>query len=98
MTLTLKQSKKYFDKGNIDIYSSEEELIRQLIYAGNLHKHKSFKNEHEIRITTMDNKSPYGTEYALKEIGNVVKKTSLDKGTQRKTTENELPSLTQCTA
>lgn len=66
--------KKYFDKGNIDIYSSEEELIRQLIYAGNLHKHKSFKNEHEIRITTMDNKSPYGTEYALKEIGNVVKK------------------------
>ena len=33
--------KKYFDKGNIDIYSSEEELIRQLIYAGNLHKHKS---------------------------------------------------------
>lgn len=27
-----------------------------------------------------------------------VLKTSLDKGTQRKTTENELPSLTQCTA
>ena len=27
-----------------------------------------------------------------------MKKTSLDKGTQRKTTENELPSLTQCTA
>lgn len=26
------------------------------------------------------------------------RKTSLDKGTQRKTTENELPSLTQCTA
>lgn len=25
-------------------------------------------------LTTMDNKSPYGTEYALKEIGNVVKK------------------------
>lgn len=28
----------------------------------------------------------------------VVMQTSLDKGTQRKTTENELPSLTQCTA
>lgn len=28
----------------------------------------------------------------------VLPKTSLDKGTQRKTTENELPSLTQCTA
>ena len=29
---------------------------------------------------------------------NVAMQTSLDKGTQRKTTENELPSLTQCTA
>ena len=29
---------------------------------------------------------------------NAISKTSLDKGTQRKTTENELPSLTQCTA
>lgn len=66
--------KNYFDTGKIDIYSSEEELIKQLIYAGNLHKHKSFKNEHEIRITTLDNKNQYGTEYALKEIGNVVKK------------------------
>ena len=28
----------------------------------------------------------------------MIKETSLDKGTQRKTTENELPSLTQCTA
>ena len=28
----------------------------------------------------------------------VMAQTSLDKGTQRKTTENELPSLTQCTA
>lgn len=28
----------------------------------------------------------------------VIMETSLDKGTQRKTTENELPSLTQCTA
>lgn len=34
------------------------------------------------------------------ETGQVQKETetSLDKGTQRKTTENELPSLTQCTA
>lgn len=66
--------KKYFETGKMDIYSSEEELIKQLIYAGNLHKHKSFKNEHEVRITTMDNKAQYGTEYALREIGNVVKK------------------------
>lgn len=31
-------------------------------------------------------------------LDDVKTKTSLDKGTQRKTTENELPSLTQCTA
>lgn len=66
--------KNYFETGQIDIYSSEEELIKQLIYAGNLHKHKSFKNEYEVRITTLDNKKQYGIEYALKEIGNVVKK------------------------
>ena len=30
--------------------------------------------------------------------GAQISETSLDKGTQRKTTENELPSLTQCTA
>ena len=38
---------------------------------------------------------------ALKELSfqfESVFETSLDKGTQRKTTENELPSLTQCTA
>lgn len=34
----------------------------------------------------------------LSQLHNAVLKTSLDKGTQRKTTENELPSLTQCTA
>lgn len=49
-------------------------MIKELIYAGNLHKHKSFKNEFEVRITTMDNKSQHGMEYTLKEIGNVVKK------------------------
>ena len=31
-------------------------------------------------------------------MDNALIQTSLDKGTQRKTTENELPSLTQCTA
>lgn len=66
--------KEYFETGKIKIYSSEDELIRQIIYAGNLHKHKSFKNEHEIRITTMDNDEQDGMKYELKEIGNVVKK------------------------
>lgn len=66
--------KNYFETGKIDIYSSEEELIRRLIYVGNLHKHKSFKNEFEVRITTLDNKEQHGLEFALKEIGGVVKK------------------------
>ena len=34
----------------------------------------------------------------IKPFYNSGTETSLDKGTQRKTTENELPSLTQCTA
>ena len=38
----------------------------------------------------------YGTQTGFEEVK--VLETSLDKGTQRKTTENELPSLTQCTA
>lgn len=49
-------------------------MIRQLIYVGNLHKHKSFKNEFEVRITTMNNKSEHGLEYALKEFGDIVKR------------------------
>ena len=72
--MSFEKVKEYFETGKIDVYASEEELIRQLIYAGNLHKHKSFKNEYEIRLTTLDNLNQYGTEYALKEIGNVVKK------------------------
>lgn len=35
---------------------------------------------------------------SISEILDDIIQTSLDKGTQRKTTENELPSLTQCTA
>lgn len=66
--------KKYLETQEIDIYSSEEELIRRVIHVGNLHKHKSFKNEHEVRITTMDNKNQHGVRYELKEIGSVVKK------------------------
>lgn len=64
--------KKYLETQEIDIFSSEEELIRRVIHVGNLHKHKSFKNEHEVRITTLDNKDQY-VKYELKEIGNVVK-------------------------
>ena len=37
-------------------------------------------------------------EISSDQFEQVAMETSLDKGTQRKTTENELPSLTQCTA
>ena len=37
-------------------------------------------------------------KYVIQNFSVISKQTSLDKGTQRKTTENELPSLTQCTA
>ena len=54
--------------------------------------------------STTDLAKQYGTplyvmsETGIKEKIRELKETSLDKGTQRKTTENELPSLTQCTA
>lgn len=66
--------KNYFETGKIDIYETEEKLVKFLLYAGNLHKHNSFLHECEVRITTMDNKKQYGVEYELKELGNVVKK------------------------
>lgn len=66
--------KNYFETGQIEIYKTEEELIRFLLYAGNLHKHNSFLHECEVRITTMNNTKQYGMEYALKELGNVIKK------------------------
>lgn len=41
----------------------------------------------------------YITEFSSEGVkAYLIPQTSLDKGTQRKTTENELPSLTQCTA
>ena len=40
----------------------------------------------------------YVNLHILFNYGYATRETSLDKGTQRKTTENELPSLTQCTA
>ena len=48
--------------------------------------------DHYDDITLFDD------EAAPKVVSYYQMKTSLDKGTQRKTTENELPSLTQCTA
>ena len=49
-----------------------------------------------VRIQSFsDRKAVFETVNSLYHVS---LETSLDKGTQRKTTENELPSLTQCTA
>ena len=51
------------------------------------------------KIITEDDLNQFSSELqdAVKQLQERME-TSLDKGTQRKTTENELPSLTQCTA
>ena len=51
----------------------------------------------EYRITTAEQLAGLA-QLVNNKTASVSFETSLDKGTQRKTTENELPSLTQCTA
>lgn len=52
----------------------------------------------ECCVPILDKELLHGNIRHEQEKNNELFKTSLDKGTQRKTTENELPSLTQCTA
>ena len=57
---------------------------------------RSFMEDHgfeHAQFSGYESVEPMGYDKAY-----AIMKTSLDKGTQRKTTENELPSLTQCTA
>ena len=57
--------------------------------------------DEETMFEQMMRQLPYDEEFLLEEGAISLEslgQTSLDKGTQRKTTENELPSLTQCTA
>ena len=53
----------------------------------------NYARSNETEKKNTDSKMIY-----VRHFDNVDTETSLDKGTQRKTTENELPSLTQCTA
>lgn len=63
-------------------------------------KKVSIKSDDQYLYLYFNNKLIVKLEYRdIETAANyLIKKTSLDKGTQRKTTENELPSLTQCTA
>ena len=49
-------------------------------------------------FTSLDDSERFKILSHLRKYDYLATETSLDKGTQRKTTENELPSLTQCTA
>ena len=51
-----------------------------------------YKSKEELKAEINKTFDKYISEF------DCIPETSLDKGTQRKTTENELPSLTQCTA
>lgn len=63
----------------------------------NEYDNKKFFDEYAKMPRSREGLSAAGEWHQLKPLFPSVK-TSLDKGTQRKTTENELPSLTQCTA
>lgn len=69
-------------------------LIKKLPTICNRHSSKTI-NE---LITIYKQVEESTDENSYFSFGINLKETSLDKGTQRKTTENELPSLTQCTA
>ena len=49
-------------------------------------------------IDSLDKNGATAPRWNFNSVSVEIMETSLDKGTQRKTTENELPSLTQCTA
>lgn len=68
---------KYFFEGKIDVYGTEEELIKHLIYAGNLHKHKSFKNENEVRVIPHTSYQTRKINESLTELGQELKREDL---------------------
>ena len=53
---------------------------------------RTYRDKEDLKNEIRQSFEKYISEF------DTIPETSLDKGTQRKTTENELPSLTQCTA
>ena len=76
----------------ITIYNSEKEFVADYLTSG---RDEDFTDGNIFYFTA---KFAPGIYYVQPYIYADEMQTSLDKGTQRKTTENELPSLTQCTA
>lgn len=73
----------------------EEIDVKQSLYIYNSGDLK--RKDNTLRFTNYEGEK---RDVPIERISDiyVMSETSLDKGTQRKTTENELPSLTQCTA
>lgn len=91
----------------IDILENSRRHLRKIVndYNGSLKKSgnvdvenaQSTKETKQKQLEAID-KEIDDLKDAISFYDNQKMETSLDKGTQRKTTENELPSLTQCTA
>ena len=99
---------KLLAKQGVELKKFYKELLEHLgesctgrvreIYQGAQSNIDEPKNLEKI-IQTIDQFDWYtAKEEGLGNLYEGLLETSLDKGTQRKTTENELPSLTQCTA
>lgn len=86
--------------GNDDIEEPDEAIYTYIFPYFHIpdtieaaHSYICFK----VNMTDRSNVNDWYENFTLT-VWVIVNQTSLDKGTQRKTTENELPSLTQCTA
>ena len=96
------QIEKVFNGSDHPLY--EDGWRNMIVFGDNLQFLKTiYKNEDpiikgnvkgKVKLVYIDPPFATSDDFQSKEGA----KTSLDKGTQRKTTENELPSLTQCTA
>lgn len=85
----------YYRDGGLGVRVVDEKYnIHPLLRDFSMLNDESGKTTTEIMEDAIDAALDYDFDGVLE----WAKETSLDKGTQRKTTENELPSLTQCTA
>ena len=84
-----------FDRYCMKHYPDAETLTKEIVFGWCQAAKENGKSAY--RANTIRNFGKYLTAIG-KEAYVLPTETSLDKGTQRKTTENELPSLTQCTA
>ena len=83
--------------GDLEVNFSDFFKEKGKFYLPNVN-HANLDKPNPLKINQINRYEVTHTSVTSFLFGNFILKTSLDKGTQRKTTENELPSLTQCTA